>query len=409
MARFMLVFLLLIATSQSQSPIPQQDVDNAVARAESLYFEARFRESLQQVLPLDVALRQEPSRVKDRVRIKLQMALAHIGLEENSEAMARFAEICALDSAYQLDPNQFAPKVITLFEDARTQHLTTRCATVCQEVGRILDAGATDEFLKLLDSTDTACPCLQAAAMDAAELSYQNGVEAYKEDNLTEALRNLRTALKLNPQHQVAQQYIDLTENKLRLSADRLVLEWRLLFEGREFPRAASKYHELEAANLEGVATPALDQIRSEYRKVLSTMAESWTRACSISDVLARETSRQAREMLPNPSIGEDILAGMSACPVKRCLQVSSQLAKTRLRTQVNPEIPRGAMSRSLTVRVRLRIDESGNVEVNGMDGGNAEINPAIQAALERWKFTPAIVDGRPQCVETELPIVLNP
>jgi tetratricopeptide (TPR) repeat protein len=411
MFRLIVGFTFVIgAYALSQSSIPQQDIDSAVARAEALYFEARFRESIEVILPLDAALRQEPQRIRDRIRVKLQIALAHVGLNETEEAKARFLEMCVLDSGYSLDPGQFASKVMTLFEEAKAESVESRCTTVCQEVDRILDVGTAEAFLKLLEPQEASCPCARAAVLDAAELLHQKGVEAYKEDNFTDALHNLRAALKLNPAHELAAQYVELTQNKLRLAADRLVLEWRLHFEAREFPLAAAKYRDLSAANIEGVAAPALDQIRSEYQKMLTSMAEAWVRACPISEVLAAETRRQAAAMLPDAALGTETLASMNACPVDTCLQVSPQLAMSRLRTRVSPELPRSSLpARPTTVRVKVKIDEKGDVVVNSMEGGGSAVNSAVKLAVEQWKFTPAVVDDRPRCVETELPIALNP
>src|SRR5688572_22723795 len=119
MSRFILASFLFVSAALSQSAIPRQDIDTALARAEALYFEARFRESLEAIMPLDVALQQEPQRFEDRIRVKLQMALAHVGLNETADAKARFMEVCALDSSFSLNPDLFASKVITLFEDAK--------------------------------------------------------------------------------------------------------------------------------------------------------------------------------------------------------------------------------------------------------------------------------------------------
>jgi tetratricopeptide (TPR) repeat protein len=409
MFRFFGVLSLLVFSAFSQSSIPQADIDNAIAHAESLYFEARFKDSLDAIAPLDEVLKQEPLRVKDRIRVKLQMALAHVGLNDIAQAKARFAEVCALDPSYSLDREQFAGKVLSLFDEAKAEHSASRCTVVCEEVDRLLTQEDAEAILRLMDSDDAACPCLKAATLDAAELFFQKGLAADKENNFAEALNNLRIALRLQPGHELATQYVELTQTKLRLAADRLVLDWRVDFGARQFPQAAAKYQDLVAMNIEDVATAALGQIQSEYRSMLSSMAESWKRACGISEVLAAETRRQALQLVPDASIGADILSQMEICPIRTCLNTTAQLAMVRLRSRVNPELPRGLLTSRLTVQVKVRIDEMGNVSVTGMEGGNNAVNPAVEAAVARWKFNPAIVAGEPTCVVTELPIILLP
>jgi Tfp pilus assembly protein PilF len=409
MLRFSVALLLFVLTARGQTPVPQQDIDNALAQAEALYFEARFAESLAMVAPIDVALKQEPARIKERVRIKIQMALAYVGLNETDNAKAQFQEVCGLDPSFELDRDLFASKVLSLFDEAKADQTATRCQTVCGEVNRLLDVGENEAIFQLLSSEDSGCPCVQAAALDAAEHAYQKGLDSYRRNEFPEALQSLRVALKLQPDNELARQYVELTERQLRLTTDRLLLDWRLHFERREFPQAAQSYRDLVSADTEGVAGPALDQIRTEYRTLLSSMAESWTRACTISDVLAAETRRQAMELMPEPSMGTDILDQMGTCPVKSCLKVSSQLARVRLKTQVQPEVPRGAVTNRVTIQTSIRIDENGDVEVNSVEGGSPVVNAAVRTALQQWKFAPAIVQDEPRCVETEIPIVLLP
>jgi TonB family protein len=85
----------------------------------------------------------------------------------------------------------------------------------------------------------------------------------------------------------------------------------------------------------------------------------------------------------------------------------------TRLKTRVNPEISASIRSfiRSgqATVRVKIRIDETGNVTVNDVQGESLAVNNSVRTALERWKFAPAIDQTGPRCVDTEITIVITP
>ena len=89
---------------------------------------------------------------------------------------------------------------------------------------------------------------------------------------------------------------------------------------------------------------------------------------------------------------------------------LTAQNAMVRLKTRVNPQINRSALPVG-TVRfvAKVKIDESGNVTVRDVTGPNAFLNNPVRAAVEQWKFIPALVSGQVRCVETDLPIVLNP
>ena len=62
-----------------------------------------------------------------------------------------------------------------------------------------------------------------------------------------------------------------------------------------------------------------------------------------------------------------------------------------------------------VSFNVKVKIDESGNVEVKEVAGGSHYLNEAMKVAIEKWKFIPAMTqDQGSRCVETELPVVLS-
>ena len=406
---FRCVFASLVLIGSINLAPLQNETSAILARAEMLYFEARFRESIDLLLPLDSALRSDTDRPQEKINVKLQLALDHIGLTETSQAKIRFAELLAVDPAYSLDPQRFSDKVISLFEEAKEEHGAATCRTMCSEAGRLLENGDVRALVAKIESGGTDCACLQATALDAADHSYEQGAALYKQDDLSGALEDFRTALKLNPEHALAATYIELTHGKLLLAADRLLLEWRANFDAHAFGLAAAVYHRLQSFNIEGSATLALDQMRGQYRQALSDLIETSKRACAAGDAVTMENlRRQAAELLPDPAIGQDLLTQMTTCVQKGCLQMSAQLALVRLRTRVNPQIPTASAFGSMSVRVKARIDEQGNVTVEETLGGNPVIRSAVQKAVEQWKFLPAIVDREPRCVETEIPILIS-
>src|SRR5262252_2698143 len=120
MLRYVLGALALIASLQVAAP--QDDVNSSLARAEQLYYEAQFRESIDLLLPIDAALGSQPEGLQDKIKVKLQLALAHIGLSETSAAGDRFGEIVDLDPSYSLDPRRYSDKVVSLFDEVKQEH-----------------------------------------------------------------------------------------------------------------------------------------------------------------------------------------------------------------------------------------------------------------------------------------------
>jgi hypothetical protein len=221
--------------------------------------------------------------------------------------------------------------------------------------------------------------------------------------------------MKFQPEHEFASQYIELTQNKAKLAADQLFLDWRKNFDARLYSIAADRYRKLVTLNVEGGANAALDEIRQEYQRVLPPLLESWNRACQASDSATMDNVRkQTEELVPEPAIAQDTLTQMTTCVQKGCIPMESQLATNRLRNRVDPIITpviRDFVLRntaSLLLQVRVRIDENGNTSVTQLEGGYPILAEAVKTAVEAWKFLPAIVQGEPRCVDTVLPILIR-
>jgi hypothetical protein len=172
---------------------------------------------------------------------------------------------------------------------------------------------------------------------------------------------------------------------------------------------AARDYRELVSRG----SSVTIDQIRGEYRLAVSNLVDSWNRACANDDRAAMEDVRlHVNELLPEPSFAEDILAKMKTCTPAGCLQMNSQLALARLKTRVDPEFPVYALSQlkvsSVVVHVKARIDERGDIASSEVYGGSPLLHTAVRAAFQQWKFSPALVDEGPRCVDTDIPIVIN-
>jgi hypothetical protein len=90
---------------------------------------------------------------------------------------------------------------------------------------------------------------------------------------------------------------------------------------------------------------------------------------------------------------------------------MDSQLAMLRLKQRVEPVFSTQAIAflqNSTTVLVKVRIDDAGNVTVIDAAGPNILLTNPVRAAVAAWKFTPAMDEKGPRCVEAELPIVIS-
>src|SRR5262245_5796378 len=89
---FQFVVAVIAITAPLQVPGAQNNLSATLARAEQLYYEARFSEAINLLQPVDAALRSEQEEHENKIKVKLQLALAYIGLSETSGARDRFAE-----------------------------------------------------------------------------------------------------------------------------------------------------------------------------------------------------------------------------------------------------------------------------------------------------------------------------
>jgi len=422
-----LALVPIVGTGLLQSASTQNDFENTLTRAQALYYEARFKDSVELLLPVDAQLRQQPDHLSERIQVKLQLALGYIGQNQMAQAKSVFKEVCGLDASYSLDSSQFAPKVLALFDDAKVEQKKAQCEAFCEEVDRYSRSGDVQGLLGLARETLEGCTC--EAAAGAAELLYTQGVEAYKREDFGQAIEKLRAALKFRPQHELAVQYLELTESKAKLTVEQKLLDWRKHFDAQEFPKAATAYRQLESVNVGGKADAALEQIRGEYRKAVSSRVESWIQICAAGGSLSLDTVRQqVRDLLPNEKIAADVVSKFSPCepvavaPVEKaadpvaatvaapgCLEMPSQQAMARIKIRTNPDIPVDRIPLStVNLRAKVRIDENGNVSVTEISGANSYLNEAMRVAIERWKFLPATVGDQRRCVETELPVSLR-
>ena len=402
----------IISVGSSQT-LAQEDVAAALDRAERLYYDAQFEQTITLLSPVEASLQSQSALLDEKVRVKVLLALAYIGLNDTAKAKALFKEVSGLDPNFALSSEKFSPNVLALFDEAKAEQTEEGCRQICQLVNQSID---THDLATVLESVKTggdSCTCLKAAALDAAELAYSEGVKSFQENDFADSLKTFRIALELNPEHQLARQYLEFTTAKLRLIADGAFLEWRKNMDAREFALAVVNYRQLQGSNLEGIADSQLNQMRAAYRTLLSPSIEGWKRACQAGDsTTMRNLWTQAMDVLPDGDLAESILDDMK-CEKKFCMWMDTSAAMTHLVTRVDPTITatvRRAIEASTptTVYAHVKIDEKGDVDVLETQGIHAGLRDAVSTAVKKWKFEPTDKNNQQGCTETILPIVIT-
>ena len=449
MLGYVVTLLMLV---QSANPIaPKDDIKANLDRAEDLYYEAKFNDSIQLLLHVNEELQSKPDRLSDKVNTKLQLALANIGLNDTEKAKTYLIEMYTLDPNATLDPQKVSPKVIALAGDAKTSMTRMRCQTIADDARNNLKSGNAVAIRKLASSPDNKCVDMVAIGPDAADLLYRSGMEAYKNSDYTNALQSFQAALKYSPKHELAAQYVELAQGRIQVAEERALIQWQKNFDAHNLKDAAVQFRLISSFN-DNKSSQAVRQVSDQYRKALSSLVDTWNQTCPVGDMDAMNDIRnQITELLPDPNFGEDIRATMKPCnppalradspsnrqvnvvpgasgaanqtkpdiktamssPTNQCLQIDYRVAMTRLKTRVDPEIPREArpyiQSSSITVRVKIRVDAIGNVISSETPGGNPMFNNAVKTAVDRWKFSPAMDSSGARCVDTEIPVVIGP
>src|SRR5262245_53700551 len=257
---------LLVAFQVGPQQVPATEVADAVSHAQALYYEARFKESADVLQRVDELLAARPERNPEKVNVKLQLALAYIGINDAGKARSFLRDLYALDPDYVLDPMQFSPKVISLAAEVKTEQSELRCQSLRDDARKKLDAGNGKAVLDLIGANKTRCNGLNAYEPELAEVMYKTGFDAYKRGDLATALQNFQATLRIQPKHELALQYTDLAQSKLQVNTDRLYIQWQRDFDAHDYGKAAADYRQLVGINDESNAQ-LIAQAKTEYRK----------------------------------------------------------------------------------------------------------------------------------------------
>ena len=169
MTRNVFALLLIVLLSRPGWPASSDDVDDALAKTESLYFEAQFAESIKVLLKVDESLRAHPERRDDRINVKLQLALAHIGLNDPLKAKSFLNDLYAIDPDYAMDAQQFPPKVMTLASQAKAEQEEIRCEVARTDARKRLTEGNAKASFDLIALMKNKCDGLAVLEPELAD------------------------------------------------------------------------------------------------------------------------------------------------------------------------------------------------------------------------------------------------
>src|SRR5262245_53197820 len=186
-----IVFVVVVVAVGLGISIPtvsaQQDFSAELERAQSLYFDAEFRSSVDLLLDLQKRVGNDPRRADARLKIALYLGLAYVGLNQTEQAKAEFVEVCTLDSRYGLSPLDYSRKVITLFQEASKACTGSGpCDRFCGQVDGLIMKGDFTAAQDLLKSNGQ-CPCASSARNALIQARFKAGREFYEKDRFAQA------------------------------------------------------------------------------------------------------------------------------------------------------------------------------------------------------------------------------
>jgi hypothetical protein len=112
------VVAMAMAIVGAQTPAPADDLSKGIQQVKEGNFEGGL-------LTLDgvvsaLSSSSDANAVRDRAQAHLYLGVAYVGLLQETPARKHFREALKLDKDLRLDPQQFPPRVVRVFEAART-------------------------------------------------------------------------------------------------------------------------------------------------------------------------------------------------------------------------------------------------------------------------------------------------
>jgi TonB family protein len=221
----------------------------------------------------------------------------------------------------------------------------------------------------------------------------ERGTAALQTKNFSQALNEFNRALDADPSNQRAREAFNSATDQLHGDLRNHLVEWRKYFESREYLKAKDTFERVLHMSPDEISYAA-DYIRQQYQNLLEREHRLWTQACTRQDPIAMDSIRQGiRAIDRSGELNREVLEQIQSCPAARqCSEVASVIALDRVKRKVYPEVD-PALRPSSKVAVKILINNEGETTVLDIDNpdGNPVVSQSVRAAMERWKFDPAL------------------
>src|SRR5262245_57968821 len=116
-----ILVLFLACTCVGGQDAARSNLPQSLAAAADLYNNARFEAASRLLLQIEGQSSSVGS--EDLKKLRLYQALVGVALNDSENAKKRFLELLTLEPSFALNREEYAPKVIGIFDDARTEFL----------------------------------------------------------------------------------------------------------------------------------------------------------------------------------------------------------------------------------------------------------------------------------------------
>jgi TonB family protein len=395
------ILLLLVSSlgGRAQS-VPKDDPFRTV---EEFYFNAEFGKASKLLDEIDIQLASEPGGAEHIKKLRLYQALVAIALDDSETAKARFQQLLAIDSGFYLPSDQYSPKIIRIFTEARRTFDENGCSAACSECEAARKSGDLQKAVNIIIPFRSTCQCAQQISVSLSDSLVGRGRSAFQARDYAQAVNEFKRALEADPSNELAGDFSIVAAGQLRDDLRNAFENWRKSFDSQEYVNAKASYERVLRLSSGGESNAA-DEMRLEYQNLFNRYRDMWTQACARQDPLLAHSLRQTvRAIDPSGDLNRDVLSQIESCPAVGCTELPSVPVLERLSRKVYPNVD-AALRPSSKIAVKIRIDNKGSVTVLDIDNseGNAVVSQAVRDAVERWKFDPKIAArSRSQCVIT--------
>ena len=166
-------------SAQEEPSSPEAAIGAGVRQVDQGDFEG----AVKTLEPAIARLRGDPARVRLLVQADIQLAVAHVALDHDADAVQAFSEALALSPELRLDADRYSPKVLRALETAREQRRRRTGASAARRSshakalligGAAAVAGGT---AAILSARGSSLPTFSGARFGTPVLDCPNGSE----------------------------------------------------------------------------------------------------------------------------------------------------------------------------------------------------------------------------------------